>query len=530
MKRQQLTIGLLIGCLLPLLPLAALQYDLSKEELADEKPEKRLALLIGNKDYDHISDLTNPINDINTIERTILKLGFEQGDIQKKTNCTLNQLDLAVKQFKRKVERAAKEGYSVVALVYYSGHGIGDGKDNYMVPVGYQVVDDEDVVAKAYGLSNRLEKKLKAATTRIILFDACRTSPSNLKSPGYTSVVPLKAASGTFYGFASEPDLPANDREGGDNSPFAKALAEYLPMPNQDIRVMFGVIRESVEVNTGEQQTPWMNEKIKGQFYFNPMGVKDSDGDGLTDNVDQCPYEKGAISNNGCPAPSDPFANQMVSIPSGSFQMGQPDPNIGCDGCSQDENPIHSVYISSFKMSKYEVTQRQWRDIMGSNPSYFKGCDNCPVEQVSWNDIQVFLRKLNAQTGKNYRLPTEAEWEYAARGGQFYKYAGSDNIGSVAWYYSNSGSKPHPVGQKPPNGYGLYNMTGNVWEWCGDWYGSDYYKNSPSNNPKSPSSGTYRVLRGGSWFSLPNLCRAANRGKRTPGYRDYDIGFRIVVP
>jgi len=213
---------------------------------------------------------------------------------------------------------------------------------------------------------------------------------------------------------------------------------------------------------------------------------------------------------------------EMVQIPSGTFQMGSNE--------SSDEKPIHTVTVSSFKMSKYEVTQKQWRDIMGTNPSYFKDCDNCPVEQVSWNDTQLFIKKLNAKTGKNYRLPTEAEWEYAARGGQSYKYAGSDNIDNVAWYQDNSGDKTHPVGQKSANGYGLYDMTGNVWEWCNDWYGSDYYSSSPSSNPKGASSGAFRVLRGGSWRSTSGYCRAANRNDDTPTYRYYSFGFRLVLP
>jgi formylglycine-generating enzyme required for sulfatase activity/serine/threonine protein kinase len=219
---------------------------------------------------------------------------------------------------------------------------------------------------------------------------------------------------------------------------------------------------------------------------------------------------------------SDPFAGQMKYLSGGSFSMGSNE--------NSNEKPIHTVTVSGFSISKYEVTQKQWRDIMGTSPSYFKNCDNCPVEQVSWNDIQDFLRKLNAQTGKRYRLPTEAEWEYAARGGQSYTYAGSDNIGGVAWYGSNSGSKTHPVGQKSANGYGLYDMTGNVWEWCSDWYGSDYYSSSPSSNPKGPSSGANRVLRGGSWNFNAEYCRTANRDTDTPTYRDSSFGFRLVLP
>ncbi|MBI3600779.1 MAG: formylglycine-generating enzyme family protein, partial [Nitrospinae bacterium] len=198
---------------------------------------------------------------------------------------------------------------------------------------------------------------------------------------------------------------------------------------------------------------------------------------------------------------------EIIFIKGGCYQMGD---TFG-DGES-DEKPIHEVCVDDFYMGKYEVTQKEWQSIMGNNPSYLKNCDNCPVEQVSWNDVQEYINKLNQKTGKKYRLPTEAEWEYAARsGGRSEKYSGGNNIDSVAWYNSNSNSKTHPVGQKEANGLGLYDMTGNVWEWCQDWYDSDYYRKSPKNNPEGASSGQYRVLRGGSWDEYARYARAAIR-------------------
>ncbi len=166
----------------------------------------------------------------------------------------------------------------------------------------------------------------------------------------------------------------------------------------------------------------------------------------------------------------------------------------------------------------------------GNNPSYFSNCgDNCPVEQVSWNDIQDFIRILNQRTGKNYRLPTEAEWEYAARGGgKSDKYSGGNDVDSVAWYTSNSGGKTHPVGRKKPNGLGIYDMTGNVWEWCSDWYGDGYYRSSPRDNPQGPSSGGFRVLRGGSWYDSARYSRASVRLMLNPDYRYNYVGFRLV--
>jgi formylglycine-generating enzyme required for sulfatase activity len=217
---------------------------------------------------------------------------------------------------------------------------------------------------------------------------------------------------------------------------------------------------------------------------------------------------------------------QMVFVRGGTFTMGCTSEQ-GSD-CDSDEKPTHKVTVSDFYIGKYEVTQAQWKAVMGSNPSYYKG-DNLPVENVSWNDVQEFIRKLNAKTGENYRLPTEAEWEYAARGGassRGYKYSGSNNVGEVAWYGDNSGSKTHTVGQKRANELGIYDMSGNVWEWCRDWYGS--YSSSAQQNPTGAYSGSYRVARGGSWDYYAQSVRVPNRGINTPGDRSRGIGFRLV--
>ncbi len=217
----------------------------------------------------------------------------------------------------------------------------------------------------------------------------------------------------------------------------------------------------------------------------------------------------------------------MMYVKGGTFTMGATSEQ-GSDAWD-DEKPTHSVTVSSFYICKYEVTQALWKAVMGSNPSFFKG-DNLPVEEVSWDDCQTFIRKLNALTGKNFRLPTEAEWEFAARGGnnsRGYKYAGSNNIGDVAWYDDNSGDKTHVVGTKSPNELGLYDMSGNVWEWCQDWKGS--YSSVSQTNPTGASSGSDRVLRGGSWDINARLCRSSNRTDFTPGDRNFSSGLRLVL-
>ena len=218
---------------------------------------------------------------------------------------------------------------------------------------------------------------------------------------------------------------------------------------------------------------------------------------------------------------------EMVYVPGGTFTMGATAEQG--DDAYDWEKPAHSVTLSGYYIGKYEVTQAQWRAIMGNNPSYFKG-DNLPVEQVSWNDCQAFIRKLNELTGKKFSLPTEAQWEYAARGGKSggTKYSGSDNIGNVAWYEDNSGDRTHPVGMKKPNSLGIYDMSGNVWEWCQDWYGD--YSSYSQTNPTGPDSGwSYRVYRGGCWFSLARVCRVSIRSGYAPGSRYSDLGFRLCL-
>ncbi|MBK9337316.1 MAG: formylglycine-generating enzyme family protein [Lewinellaceae bacterium] len=219
-------------------------------------------------------------------------------------------------------------------------------------------------------------------------------------------------------------------------------------------------------------------------------------------------------------------ADGLVFVEGGTFSMG-------CTKeqgkyCSDDESPVRQVTLSDFFIAQYEVTQRQWRDVMGNNPSENKYCDDCPVENVSWNDVQEFLKKLNAANpGKNYRLPTEAEWgmRRAAADGARRTHAGSNKISRVAWYRSNSDGKSHPVGGKMANELELYDMSGNVWEWCSDWFGT--YSFRAETNPKGGGEGDYRVIRGGSCYDDARDCRVAGRGYGEPADSFVHLGFRL---
>lgn len=223
---------------------------------------------------------------------------------------------------------------------------------------------------------------------------------------------------------------------------------------------------------------------------------------------------------------------EMVRVPSGKFMMGSPADE---EGRRSSEGPQHEVTESSFYIGKYEVTQAQWRAVarlpkvkidLKEEPSKFKG-NNLPVEQVSWDEAVEFCERLSKATGKTYRLPTEAEWEYACRAGTTGLYAGS--LDAMAWYGEDrTKGSTHPVGTKQANGFGLYDLHGNVWEWCQDWFSDNYYAQSPSTNPTGPSSGSGRVIRGGGWINVPRNLRSALRLGHAPDYRYPNLGFRLV--
>lgn len=217
------------------------------------------------------------------------------------------------------------------------------------------------------------------------------------------------------------------------------------------------------------------------------------------------------------------IAAQMVHIPGGDFTMGC---KARDNNCQTDEKPTTLVSLNNFMINRYEVTQRQFITILGSNPSYHLNCPECPVEEVSWDDAQRFISKLNELTGKSYRLPTEAEWEFAAAGGKDFVYAGGDVIKELAWYAENSSNETHPVGQNAPNSFGLYDMSGNVWEWCSDWYSP--YQGTHVNNPQGPTTGSYRVIRGGSWNNSAKSCRVSTRFNNSQSNRFFNLGFRLA--
>jgi formylglycine-generating enzyme required for sulfatase activity len=217
---------------------------------------------------------------------------------------------------------------------------------------------------------------------------------------------------------------------------------------------------------------------------------------------------------------------EFVTIPGGEFIMGS-------EKHSANERPPHRVRVKNFLIGRTEVTQRQWRKVMETDPSHFRGCDDCPVEQVSWEDVREYLRRAGELAGMELRLPSEAEWEYAAGGGAAHqRWPGTDrgsDAGEYAWYSGSFEGRTRPVGLKLPNAFTLFDMGGNAAEWCADWYGEDYYRKSPVDDPRGPGTGTRRVVRGGSWLGSPYDTRVSHRSMRPPDTRSRTIGFRVAA-
>ena len=228
---------------------------------------------------------------------------------------------------------------------------------------------------------------------------------------------------------------------------------------------------------------------------------------------------------------ADQLRKNMVRLEGGEFVMGVPVENEA--DSREDNQPAHEVSLSPFFIGKYEVTVEEWKAIMGNDPSDDASGKNtsstCPVDNVDWNDCQLFIAKLKELTGLPFRLPTEAEWEFAARGGGYNtSFAGGDDIEDYGWWRTNSGRVKHPVGTKRPNGYGIYDMSGNVSEWCSDFYHEEFYAHSPSKNPVGPSEGSRHVVRGGSFFNQKDACEVTYRSYTVPEDKNKFLGLRLA--
>jgi len=494
--------------------------------IASPAHAKRVALLIGNSEYQHEIRLPNPVRDTRLLEAQLVKLGFS---VERLGNLDKRGMELAINRF------VSKSSGADTALVFYAGHGTQPSKGgrSYLLPVNAKVEDDETLEADgvlAEDIATKLEAVSNPAKLRLVILDACR-SRTKARGNGRGLAPPRATDSFTLIAYSTKDGETADD---GDrtHSPYAQALARNLPrLAQEPVRRVFEAVAKEVREDTDNKQ----------RQYPRTYGDLESDIglDGrLLASVAPEPARSTVLAPAPTPVPvSAPVQRQalepeLVVIPAGRFTMGSPAGEVGREA---NEGPQRTVNMRSFELGKTEVTQGQWKAVMGSNPSGFKACgDNCPVEQVSWDDIQQYLQKLNQRTGQQYRLPSEAEWEYAARAGSTGRWNFGDDegqLGQHAWFTGISGVKTQPVGQKRANAYGLHDMHGNVWEWVQDCFEENYNQGQASDGSAhrgADNACSLRVLRGGSWSGYAQILRAANRGRDTPVNRFNDLGFRVA--
>ncbi len=498
------------------------------------------ALVIGVADYWNVDKLPGVIQDIDAVKRALETQDFSVTTVK---NPTKEQLVKAFADFIAKYGQAKDNRL----LVYFAGHGH-TISTNYNESLGYLLPvdapkptrDNQAVFQESSMEMAQLEiyaKRIQAKHA-LFVFDACFSGSlfENTRAiPNYISYNTSKPVRQFITSGTAEETVP-------DQSIFCRQFVEGISgeadtdkdgyVTGTELgafiqKMVLNYSRNAQHPQYGKIRNPNLD---KGDFVFvmSPKNiVKPAATEIVGNKAVMDPDTTARIIVKKKPAGNMPWLPEMVLVPSGTFQMGS---NDGAD----DETPLHRVTLNEFYIGKTEVTRKQWKEVMGYDQpgNNFNESDQCPVEKVSWSDIQDFLAKLNKKTDKTYRLPTEAEWEYAAGGGnksKGYTYSGSDNINDVAWYRDNSDSKGHPVGLKKANELGLFDMSGNVWEWCSDWYDQGYYQGSPVSNPQGPSLGSGRVVRGGSWVNDPRTCRITGRIDGAPDDRGSGLGFRLVL-
>lgn len=578
-------LALTLVCVIALMPqlISHAQQDRALKVTAEG--ERRVALIIGNSAYTQ-GALANPVNDARDIAAALRQANFE---VLFGENQNRRQMRELIRQFGEKIRNGG------VGLFYFAGHGVQVNSTNFLIPIGAEITKETEVEDEAITVNFVLAQMEDARNKlNIVVLDACRDNPfarSFRTASERGLAVTRSAPTGTLIAYATGAGNVASDGNGR-NGLFTQELLTNLKTPGLTLESVFRRTRTTVRSKSNGQQVPYEYTSVEGEdFYFlspnngtPPPSVTTPPPVTATAPPATKPTSNVRMSVAGVPLTAMAFVTasvdangnvtnqrqeqcygfvedlgggvklEMVEIPGGSFQMGSTSSAAqeafeDAKGYNKDakyewfsyEQPQHQVSVNGFAMGKYEVTQAQWQTIMGNNLSNFKG-DDLPVEKVSWEDAQEFCRKLSAQTGHRYRLPTEAEWEYAARAGTITAFAFGSTIspqivnynGNYPYQQAAKGTyreKTVPVGSLgAANGFGLYDMHGNVWEWCEDvWHES--YVGAPSDGASWLSGGdsSLRVLRGGSVGSYGRHCRSAFRNRLAPGARSLNIGFRLVA-
>lgn len=506
----------------------------------------RVALVIGNGAY-QVAPLYNPENDASDMATVLKGLGFE---VILRANADRRTMIEAVQEFGRSLPDGG------VGLFYYSGHGVQSKGLNYLTPLAANIQGDADFEFEALN-ANRVLAQMEEANQRgvnVVILDACRTNPYKgyLKSPA-AGLAPMDAA-GSLIAYATAANTEARGYSDDRNSVYTKHLLDVLQeTPFLSVTDLFVEVARRVAEETDHQQRPWLALSLTSLFRF----------------AELAPTPVPPIPVLPTPMPAntwiDPVTGmEFVRIPAGCFQMGQTEiekqqiiAEAGEDTYQEyyrNELPRHEVCVEEFWIGKYGVTNAQFRQFKRDHDSneyegHSLNGNEQPAVYVSWDDAKAFTDWLTKQHQGKYafRLPTEAEWEYAARAGtttaRFWgddsddacRYANvADQTAKQQWSdwtihgCDDSYVVTAPVGSFRPNQFGLYDMLGNAWEWCQDWYASDYYASSPRHNPQGPSDGSGRVVRGGSWDLGPWSVRSANRSTLAPSVRLHYVGLRLV--
>ena len=522
--------------------------------------QPRAALIIGNSAYER-KPLKNPVNDARDMAEALTGFGF---DVTLLTDADRRSMIDAIQAFGESLSNGS------AALVYFSGHGLQSQGNNYLIPLRADIEKEADIEFETVD-ANRILAHLQEANGKgvnILILDACRDNPfkSFMKS-AKTGLAQMDAPTGSLIVYATAPNTIARDDPNGENSLFTRRLLDALrDAPTLNVLEMLIRVRKQVMKDTNGKQVPWESGSLTDLFYFAEAAptpkqptptpqivyVEVTPRPALTIRPAKTPKPTPTSTplsvTTRKPIPSSCWDNEtpgatckeektgmeFVYVPGGCFMMGCGNMEKDCG----DEKPRHKVCLQGLWIGKYEVTQAQWKDVMGNNPpTKFEGA-NHPAEPVSWNDAQVFLK--NFQNLGNFgrltpRLPSEAEWEYAARAGTQTVYSFGDDLarlGEYAWCdHDNNGT--HPVGQKQQNAFGLYDMIGNVWERVADtWH--DNYIGAPTDGKARKAieelDGDWKVMRGGSWSEPLNHCRSASRVRALPDRDDSDrVGLRVVI-
>ena len=508
--------------------------------------EKRVALIIGNSGYKDYP-LNNPANDAKKMKETLEAAGFEVTVV---LNSSQKNLKTAISNFGNKLSNQK----NTVGLFYYAGHGIQANGKNYLVPVDAIINSEADYEINCVNLEV-LNDYIERASNQmnIIILDACRNNPFAKKNrsfgtAGGSGLAAFNAPSGTMIAFATSPGKVAADGS-ADNGLYTQELIKAIKIPNIKIEDVFKRVRIQVKKLSQDEQIPWENSSITGDFYFTENRTISTENTKTIEPI-EAPIVKKEINNN--------LKNQGAVFISGStFKMG-------AINRPYNEFPIHTVRVDDFWISKYEVTVKEWKKYCKAvnkempvpigiefeninMTDYWNSKENNPITNVSWLEAVEYTNWYSQQMGvaqsyrindatvewdrnsNGFRLPTEAEWELAARGSlksNNLPFAGSNVESEVGWSNANSDDKTHPVGLKKANEANLFDMTGNVWEWCFDWYDEYYYKNSEKENPSGIVSGTMKSIRGGSWLSNDN--KITVRKGKTIKTKSTEIGFRLA--